>query len=272
MTRGILIFAFSNTQIDYLEQANWVADRVNTYLNLPVTIVTNSSSLGDKIITHNLVITDAMTGGMRNFDHLSDDRTDNWFNANRFQSYELSPYDETIVIDSDYVVNSDQLLKVFGSKHDVLCHRDVYDITLRGAFKPFYDFGQHKFPHYWATVLYFKKTIFSKQLFDVMKMIQDNYKHYADLYKFRTTPFRNDYVISISLSIMHGHRLNNIPTIPWKIPTASTDVDLKQLSDTKFEISYKKYINHKEKPCRAILDGTDFHFLNKFALYEVIND
>lgn len=271
MTRGILICAFSNEKIDYLEQANWAADRVNTYLDLPVTIITDEKSVNGREFTHNIILSDALSGGTRNFKHLEEGYIGTWYNANRYQSYNLSPYDETIIIDSDYVVNSDQLLRVFESPYDVLCHRDVYDITGRNGFSPYYTFGKRNFPHYWATVLFFKKSKQGEQLFQIMEMIKDNYRHYSNLYKFRENPFRNDFVVSMALSILHGHKLDAIPTIPWAMPSAYDDVDLEQLDETKFRISYTKYSNGSEKPYKSIVKDTDFHFINKFALDKVIH-
>jgi len=271
MTRGILIFAFSNEKIDYLQQADWVATRANIYLDLPVTIVTDNKSINGRKFSHNIILSDALSGGQRNFRHRDQGKTGTWYNANRFQSYNLSPYDETIVIDSDFVINSDQLLLLFEFGHDVMCHRDVYDITGRDGFSPHDTFGKFKFPHYWATVLYFKKSNTAEQMFDLMTMIKDNYRHYSNLFKFISSPFRNDFVVSMALSILYGHNLSSIPTIPWPMPSAYDDVELEQLEETKFRISYLKYVNGNKKPYNSIISGSDFHFINKFALDKVIN-
>lgn len=271
MSRGILIFAFSNEKIDYLNQANWIANRVNTYLDLPVTIITDKKSLGDRNFKHNIILSDALSGGTRNFKHLEEGYIGTWYNANRFESFNLTPYNETIVIDSDYVVNSDQLLRLFESEHNVLCHRDVYDITGRNGFCHYNTFGKHKMPHYWATVLYFNKSKQAEQLFDLMTMIKDNYKHYSNLYKFRERPFRNDFVVTLAMSILYGHKLDAIPAIPWPMPSAYDDVDLEQLDDNKFKISYLRNVNGNKKPYKSIIKGSDFHFINKFALDKVVN-
>jgi hypothetical protein len=36
-----------------------------------------------------------------------------WNNKGRYNAYELSPYDETIILDVDYVLNSNKLTQVF---------------------------------------------------------------------------------------------------------------------------------------------------------------
>lgn len=55
------------------------------------------------------------------------------------------------------------------------------------------------------------------------------------------------------------------------MPCAYDDVDLEQLDETKFRISYTKYSNGSEKPYKSIVKDTDFHFINKFALDKVIH-
>ena len=271
MSRGVLIFAFNNKKIDYLEQANWVADRVCTYMDTPVTIVTNTASVNDREFKHNLVLTDAISGGIRNFHHTTNDKVDEWYNANRFQAYELSPYDETIVIDSDYIVSGDQLLHVFESPHDILCHRDVYDVTGQDMFKWHKHFGRYEMPHYWATVLFFRKGEFAKNFFDVMTMIRKNYRHYGKIYKFSTSMYRNDFVVSIALSIVYGHKLDSIPTIPWNLPSLYDNIDVEQLEHDKFMLKFEKEVNGSKKPFKSLLTGSDFHCINKFALEKLVN-
>jgi hypothetical protein len=51
--KGILIYAFNNTNINYFRQAVWCADRVSKHLELPVTIVTDETSIGDIKHNHN---------------------------------------------------------------------------------------------------------------------------------------------------------------------------------------------------------------------------
>lgn len=271
MTQGVLIFAFNNTVHDYLGQANWVADRVNKYLDLPVSIITDTKSTNNRTFKHNLILTDALSGGRRNFDIHQTNKIGNWYNVNRFQSYDLTPYDETVVIDSDYIVNSDQLLRLFESKHNVMCHRNVYDVTGRNSFSPYKTFGKYNFPHYWATVLHFKKSKEAEEMFQLMTMILNNYEHYSDIYNFRVAPFRNDYAVSIALSILNGHRLSAIHDIPWAMPSVNSDATLEQLDETKFCIRYEKWVNNKKRPFKCIVKDTDLHFINKFAIQEVID-
>lgn len=270
MSRGVLIFAFNNDKLDYFKQAVWVADRVEKFLGLPTTIVTDKNSVGET--KHNVAIKEPIVASKRNFDISKENLVDEWYNANRFQAYDVSPYDETIVIDSDYIVNSDQLNLLFESPNNFLCHRDVYDVANKNSLKPYQTFGQVKFPHYWATVLFFRESEEAERIFDLIQMIKDNYTFYSKLYKFPSHPFRNDYAVSIAMSILYGHRLSAIPTIPWNLPTAVTDIRVSQLSEDEFELIYDKHYRNKIRPMRTIIKGQDFHCLNKISMEKMIGN
>ena len=102
MKRGALLFAFNNDAIDYYTMAVKTAKRINHFLNLPVTIVTdkttpNNNYQFDKVIN--------VAGDLSNF---RDEKI--WINKGRYQAYQFSPYDETLLLDTDYLVNSDKLL------------------------------------------------------------------------------------------------------------------------------------------------------------------
>ncbi len=269
MSRGVLIFAFNNSKINYYKQAVWLAGRIKHFLGLPTTIVTtykDSISYFDDDILHSTIIADAESLSNRNFDISKKGFTDKWYNANRYQAYDESLYDETIVIDSDYIVNSPQLNLLFESPHDFLCHRHAYDIANKNSLVEYQTFGATKFPHYWATVLFFRKSDFAEQIFEIITMVKENYAHYGKLYKFSTTPFRNDFAVSIALSIMYGHRINSIPSIPWNLPTAVTDINVIQKDYDTFNLEYTK-----QREMYSEIKGQDFHCLNKIALEKLID-
>jgi len=270
MSRGVLIFAFNNKTLDYFKQAVWVADRVQRFLNLPTTIVTDEASLSTKT-EHNVIIKEVHVMSKRVFDVSKGSQSDFWFNANRFQAYDLTPYDETIVIDSDYIVSSDQLNLLFDSPHDFLCHRDVYDVSNRNSLSGDCTFGKVQMPHYWATVLFFRESALAEDMFELIEMIKENWKFYSQLYQFTGALFRNDFAVSIALSIVYGHRLHAIPTIPWNLPTAVTDIEATQIDDTTFELTYEKHYRNKKRPMKTIIKDQDLHLFNKVALEAMID-
>lgn len=263
--KGVLIYAFNNTRIDYFRQAVWCADRANRFLDLPVTIVTDSRSHGSRSVTHDVVYVDSRSGGQRVYNPTADESTDDWLNGNRSQSWMLSPYDETIVLDSDYVICSDQLLRLFDSPISVTAIKEVYDITGRNDYAPYKWISSRRgLHHYWATVLFFKKDQISRDFFDMMEMIWDHYRHYSELYRFPISPFRNDHAASIALNTVYGHVPDSIPAIPWKMANAFSDVEISAVDDTTFDLYYT--MDQGSKHVRTRISGQDFHFMNKVGL------
>ena len=264
--KGILIYAFNNTNIDYFQQAVWCADRVSKYLGLPVTIVTNQASVGNTTHNHNIIISRAESGGYRVFNPNINSEADVWYNGNRFQSYNLSPYEQTIVLDSDYIVCSDQLLKLFDSSIEVTAMKNVYDVTNRDQFDPYVSISDSRgLHHYWATVLYFRKGQLAQEFFDMLTMIRKNYQHYANLYRFRNTPFRNDFAVSIALTTIYGHVPEAVPVIPWSMANVFNDVDLSTDDEEIFNLTYSV----DKAPRRVTITGQDFHFMNKHSLAKI---
>lgn len=257
--KGALLFAFNNDQIDYFAQAKWCADRLVRHLDIPVTIITDT----DRICNHNTIRVERESGGSRIFNPSINDQGADWYNAARYRSYELSPYDQTLVIDTDYVVCSDQLKMLFESDRDLFVCRDVIDPTNRNDFSAYRDISKNSIHHWWATVVYFKKNKSVEDFFNHYRMVRKNYGHFADLYQFRKWPFRNDYAISISINTMYGHVSHDLPALPWPMVNINNDVDIKQIDDDSFELSFD---NRNKKRSRISLANIDFHFMNKRSL------
>ena len=171
--KGVLIYAFNNETIDYFQQAHWCADRVIRHLGLPVTIVTNEQSLQGRASQHSVRLIDAESGGSRLLHPGQEKTPSRWYNAARYRSYELSPYEQTLVLDSDYVVCSDVLLRLFESDIDITVMKHVYDVTGREGFRDFRHIPDRKtLHHYWATVLYFRRSQTAEDVFDMMDMVR----------------------------------------------------------------------------------------------------
>ena len=269
MSQGVLIYAFNNDSIDYYQQAVWCGDRVNKYLDLPVTIVTDHDSQRSRNCSHSIIYSQAESGGLRVYRPGTDSRSNQWFNSNRYQSYELSPYEQTLVIDSDYVVCSDRLLTLFDSGISVTAMKHVYDITNRDGFRDYQTIGQSSvgLHHYWATILYFNRSDISEDFFDLMTMIKTHYPHYANLYKFPSRPFRNDFAVTIALNTLYGHVPDAVPAIPWKMANVFSDVEISTVDQETFELAYTTTADKKH--WRLTISGEDFHFMNKQGLAQI---
>ena len=103
MSKGCLVFAFNNEKINYIKQAESLAVRAKKFLNLHTTLVTDiniQNDLFDKII----VIEDNSYTVKKTYRNGNESERLSFKNSSRVLSYDLTPYDETIVLDSDTLV------------------------------------------------------------------------------------------------------------------------------------------------------------------------
>jgi hypothetical protein len=247
MTTGALIFAYNNEQIDYVAMAKWSARNIERHLGIPTTIVTG----------------DTVPGAGRR--HFTDVGTVTWHNLNRMDAYSLSPYDQTLVLDADYVVASDQLKIVLDSTEDFMCHRWAYDVTGLQTFDDLNHFGAHKFPMWWATVMMFRRSQQAELIFDTMTMIRDNWQHYRQLYGNRRSTYRNDHALSIALNIENGHTLHTTD-IPWRLASLTPEHSLTQTATDCYRVDF---VTADKKPYWIELTS-DFHAMGKSHLGEIV--
>jgi len=265
MTTGALIFAFNNEKTDYVKMATWSAERIRRFLKIPVTLVTDATDprLADRFEMVRCVA--PQTGGQRYFDDYADSVS--WHNAGRTDAYSLSPYEQTLVLDSDYVVCSDQLKLILNAPQDFLAHRYAFNVTRPDD--PFLDtFGRNKFPMWWATVMMFRKGPTAQYIFDCMEMIKNNYQHYRELYGITERNYRNDYALSIALGIVSGHTLK-VDSIPWPLMSVMPDTELKKYPTDTAEFWHLTYTKDS-KPKTIGIVGQDFHAMGKKYLEAAI--
>lgn len=267
MNRGALLFAFNTDTVDYFSMAVYTAKRINHFLNLPVTVITDNidNTIGLDYHFDNVIYVDS--------DKTNYKEQKLWINKGRYEAYEHSPYDETLLIDSDYIINSDKLLKLFDFYDDFCCHNTTNFL--------FYDdkeqelIGKYGFNTLWATVVLFKKTERVQQTFECMKMIQDNYDHYVKLYGMVSPMYRNDYSLGIAHNIVNGHINYTDDYIPWDLQHIGKTVTVIKNSDDFYNTSYTiKCISDdpfNPKSEYIVIKDFDFHLLGKNNFMELIN-
>ena len=261
MTTGALIFAFNNEQTDYLSMAAWSAKNIHRHLGIPVAVVTDyENPLGDFDYVIN---TQAHGGGQRYFSDYDTNVT--WHNTNRMDAYQLSPWDQTLVLDADYVVASDQLRTVLNSRQDFMCYRRSWDVTGLQTFEDLNYFGNHRMPMWWATVMMFRRSTAAELLFDSMQMIRDNWTHYRNLYKNPVATYRNDHALSIALNTLNGHTLC-VDEIPGTLASITPEHRLTQLDADSYRVDFLT----PDKKARWIMLTQDFHAMGKQQLGAIV--
>ena len=263
MKRGVVIFAYNSGDIDYQSMAAWSAVRIAKHLGLPTTLITDSVP-NNSAVFEDIVITTAESGGSRYFSDIGNNVT--WFNGNRMDVYNLSPYDETLVLDADYVVCSNQLNLLFEISPDFLAPITAYDVTNTRTFNDLNWFGNNRMPMAWATVMRFRRSLLSKSVFDMMSMIRDNWKHYCNLYGVSRSTYRNDHALSIALNTLTGHQ-GSWPAVPWAMASVVPEHVLQQLDYNRFRVSYT---TSDSKSRHVVIADQDFHAMGKKHLGDII--
>jgi hypothetical protein len=138
-----------------------------------------------------------------------------WKNRGRYLAYELSPYDTTILLDTDYLVLDDSLLTLLNTDHDYLLQ--YHNRTDQGA--TYESMGETSLPFVWATTVIFRKSPRSELLFSLVARIQRNYQYYRNLYNIRERNYRNDYAFAIANIILNGYVIDTANSIPWPMLT-----------------------------------------------------
>ena len=274
MTRGVLLFAQNNSDIDYNKLAVFAAIRVEQFLNVPVSIVTDSKDwllksqptarvLFDKIIPISLE-----TNQTKRFhDGTLASKILTWKNLSRADCFDLSPYDETLVIDIDYIISSKTLLNIWDNKFDFLIYKDSFDIAQWRDDRSFRYINQLSVPFYWATAFYFKKTSYTKAFFQIIKQIKNNWSYYRALYNIDSTAFRNDFAFSIAINMMGNEFVGNLPGKMNYILDKDILVDIKDTS-LKFLVEKKSYAGEY---IATKTSNIDVHVMNKYSLTRIVD-
>lgn len=262
MTTGAVIFAYNNEQIDYVRLAAWSAKNIRRHLGIPVCLITDCEPEHKEF--EKIICTGKLDGS--NTRHFSDVGHVVWHNLNRMSVYELSPWDQTLVLDADYVVASDRLQTVLESSANFMCHKNAYDITGKDTFDGLNVFGQYRMPMWWATVMMFRRSQQAELIFSTMSMIRNNWTHYRRLYSNNQPTYRNDHALSIALNIENGHTLTTTD-IPWALASLTPDHKLTQIRSDSYRIDY---VDTENRPRWIEIHDQDFHAMGKQQLGDIV--
>lgn len=274
MSNGVLCFAHNNGKIDYLKQAVFLAKRVKQHLDLPTSVVTstpNDLTDEDKIVFDNVIKVEDQNSNLKRYYNGTLHHHQLIFkNASRSESYDLTPYENTIVLDTDYIICNDSFTHCFSQQKDFLIYEDAIDLCEWRKLPEFDYIKDTGIKFYWATCFYFKKTTETKIFFDLLKHIQANYSHYRKVYNLDKT-FRNDHLFSIGIHMMNGFQTGDwAGHLPGKM-YYSLDRDFV----CSIENNYVKLLIEKQNyQGEYVLTSTkncNVHLMNKFSLAEHVN-
>jgi hypothetical protein len=273
MTNGAVIFAQNNGTVDYIKIATYSAKKIQEHLDIPVTLITDTpeqvleSNVFDKII----IINNDNTQLKKFNDGALSSKQLEWKNFSRSQIYNLTPYDKTLVVDSDYIINSSVLKSAFSIDSDFQIYQNSFDLAGWRNTSSFERLNQYAIPFYWATVFVFEKTTITNTFFDLILHIKDNWQYYRLLYTIDSTAFRNDFAFSIAIHIMNNSTLGDFATILPGNMTYILDKDLLVSAvDNKMQFLVEKEGHHGEY-FLVKTTGLDVHVMNKHSLLRFID-
>jgi len=215
MSRGYLIFA-QNSNIDYLRQAVALSASLKHSGNLePVSVVTNDTVPAQYLKYFDNIISipwgDSSKGSQ-------------WKVENRWKLYHCSPYEQTIVFDSDVLV-TDSLKNAwsFLNNYDLYFTSTVYDFKSRPVIQDTVNrktFIDNLLPNVYFGFHYFRKSDMAKEFYTQLEDVVKNYKEYYRAY----TPNATQDFVSMDVS----------SAISLKILGLDTEVMCKIVEPAKF--------------------------------------
>lgn len=274
MTRGILIFAHNNRDVDYALMSVISGGLAKKHLSLPVSLVTDQTTLDwikesgiqstadavfDKVITVDKPVTD----NARKLHDGIDGKVVPFVNLNRNDAYSLTPYDQTLLIDSDFLIFSDNLNNYWEYSNRVLLGQSINDVIGKNrlGYHDLYisDTGPHL---YWATTIMFTKNDYAKNFFAILAHVKENYDYFSDLYRFYVKNYRNDIAFSIAQHIMDGNETQKECHLPSVFSVIDKDI-LYSVEDNKLTFLIH---SNGDNFCAASVKNTDVHVMNKASI------
>tara|TARA_B110000503_G_C7073992_1_gene382096 strand:+ start:380 stop:1231 length:852 start_codon:yes stop_codon:yes gene_type:complete len=277
MSKGVFLIARNNSHIDYVKQAVFLARRIKKYLDMPVTIATDSvdyleSTFGINDFDNVVKLEYTADSNMRYFfDGSLSKKTASFKNSNRASVYKLSPYDETLLMDTDYIISNNLLKSCFNSNSDFMIYKKSDDIAKVRNESEFDTISNTSVDFYWATVVFFRKTDTNRIFFDLVTHIEQEWNHYRRVYQITSGLFRNDFAFSIAIHIMNGFQTSDFAQqLPGSM-MYTTDKDvLWQINEDEMMFLVEKK-NHLGEYTALKTSGQTIHVMNKISLNRIIN-
>ena len=228
--RGILMVAHNNELFDYGKMAYASALAAAHYINEPVCLITDERTWDSLIRDFPDAETFFLTPifiepndkeNERRFDMADGTRTRaKYHNLTRLQAYDLTPFSETLLIDSDVLVQDAALRGVWGSHSAMRMNQRTSNLIKTSEYEP-YRLSENSLTAYWATICYFRKCPLMDEFFAMVEYVAQNYEYYGVLYGFSSGIIRVDFIFTIAAHILSGY-VNNASSVIESLPNDDT--------------------------------------------------
>lgn len=276
MNNGVIIFAHNNKQVDYALMAIISGGLAKKNLNVPVSLITDNSTVDwlkqskkykkAKEIFEHIIITGRPESDNRRVLYDGENKDIVPFNnGNRDTVWDLTPYDRTLMIDSDYFILSDNLSEYWNVDSDILIAESITDITEKNRIGYLDKYiSEAGIKMLWATTIMFTKNQKTKLFFETVQLIKEQYKLFSDIYTFNPTQYRNDISFSIARHIFSGFQNIKIYNLPKIITFTDKDIleDVTSSGNLIFLISESRDGNYFP----VSINNLDVHVINKQSI------
>lgn len=262
MSRGIVVVAQNNYKINYVEQAVVLALSLKlTNPDIPISIVTNNKipqkdkKLFDKIIEIP-------------WDDLAE--TSDWKIENRWKVYHATPYDETIIMDTDMIIleNINQWWDNF-KNYDLLFTTNVLTYRNEIVTNDYYrkTFTANNLPNVYTGIYYFKKSLLAQTFFEQLEIILKNWEEYYNIFLKEEKPkFASlDVCAAIAIEVLDfKHVVTNPKRISPTFVHMKSRVQNWQLASNNWQRTVSAYLDNKcnLKIANNLQNGI-FHYTEK---------
>lgn len=274
MTKGILIFAHNNKSVDYAKLALVSGFLAKKHLEVPISLVTDKhtlswieeSKLENKVAAVFDQVIDVPPPVTDNTRYLYDGNHKSlvpFSNVNRCSVYDVTPYDKTLLIDSDFLIFSETLNNYWDICSDVLIAESVNDAVNQDRLGHLdHHISDTGIRMRWATTVMFEKNEKSRRFFNLVDYIKNEYEMFADLFRFNPLQYRNDISFSIAKHIMDGYTESD----GYYLPQLLTALDRDILVDIKNNNELLFLFDDKNENFAGKIAGRDIHVMNKQSL------
>jgi hypothetical protein len=291
MSQGILFFASNNEHINYIKiaLANAYMCKKNMGAETKISVVTSTKSLEwnidliDQIeSTFDKIIIDDLTTGNDNMRRFSNTQyysvKDEFINGNRNSAYDRSPYDETLLLDVDLLIQDSSMNCVWGNEEDFLINDLAIGLDHAPLLGEEFRLNPTGIKMVWATAIYFRKTERVQLIFELVSFIKEQWDYFKFLYGFGGYLYRNDFAFSIALHILNGYLENDeFKKLPTPFILTSTDMDqIYSVGMDTITIFYNdlslKIHEHEHEFYLTKIKGHNVHIMNKLSLMPVLDE
>ena len=275
MKKGILIYAHNNRAVDYALMSVIAGGLAKKNLNVPVSLVTDQFTVdwmkesqiydrANSIFEHIIIVEKPNTNNSRRLYDGVDNNVIPFVNSNRCSAWDVTPYDRTLLIDSDFLIFSNRLAEYWDVDSDILIgesNNDIYD-TQRLGYNDIY-ISEVGIKLRWATTVMFTKNENTKMFFDLVNEIRKNYQYFADTYRFDSKQYRNDIAFSLARHILDGFEESNLGLLPPVLTLLDRDI-LYSVESNKLTVLVSPKLDSNF--CVASMSNVDIHIMNKQSI------